>query len=72
MNLKVTIEYKDIFKPGSNDPVKRIVKFKKTTRDEVIIGEDTVPQEAIFDGKELLDEFMKKCFREHFKFIKAE
>lgn len=70
MSLKVTIEYDKVFEP--NEIVTRTVKYKETDRDEIILYKDTLPWDQVFKGTELLDEFMKKCYRDHFKFIKTE
>lgn len=65
--LKITIEYNNIHCPDTDKPVERVVKFINPISGELILRKDTLEQNKIFGGKELLDEFVKKCFRDHFE-----
>jgi hypothetical protein len=69
MDIKVTIEYKNIVF-DQKQLVTRIIKYKVDNKETIVLQNDTLPQNNIFKGSEPLDEFMKKCFRDHFKFFK--
>ena len=71
MDLTVTIKYKDL-SLESNCPVERTVKYEDTEGKTVILQKDTLPQNKVWKGTELLDEFMKKCFRDQLKFHPTE
>ena len=59
MDLTVTIKYKDL-SLESNCPVERTVKYEDTEGKTVILQKDTLLQNKVWKGTELLDEFMKK------------
>lgn len=65
--LKIAIEYNNIHRPDTDKPVERVVKFEDPLNGELILRKDTLEQNKVFGGKELLDEFVKKCFRDHFE-----
>ncbi|OUO06306.1 hypothetical protein [Parabacteroides johnsonii] len=71
MDLTVTIKYKDL-SLESNCPVERTVKYEDTEGKTVILQKDTLLQNKVWKGTELLDEFMKKCFRDQLKFHPTE
>ena len=56
----------------SNCPVERTVKYEDTEGKTVILQKDTLLQNKVWKGTELLDEFMKKCFRDQLKFHPTE
>ena len=68
-NIKVIVEYNNVHRPGTGEPVERIVKYEDTAGNRLILKKDELTQEGVFDGKELLDEFMKKCFKRHLEVI---
>lgn len=61
MDLKVTVEYKHLSLVKKH-PVERTVKYEDTEGNNVILQQDIVPQDEIWKGTELLDDFMRKCF----------
>ena len=71
MDLKVTVEYKHL-SLSERHPVERTVKFEDTEGKIAVLQQDIIPQDEIWKGTELLDEFMKKCFRDQLKFHSTE
>lgn len=67
MDLKVTVEYKHL-SLSKRHPVERTVKFEDTEGKVAVLQQDIVPQDEIWKGTELLDDFMRKCFRDQLKF----